>query len=1153
VDTGMTKVFETFEHDIKRKFDDVMTVEDSDSIKAIDIEEYVLTQNVEEILGNFVAYFFDDEKEYPELRMKTQLLQDIYRDKIGPGVWIRGFFGAGKSHLLKVIYTIFSKKEIFYIDKNGIRKELNVVDSICSKIRSPEVTELVKNIHSEDYLTFIFSANHIAKSGDTVVDCLPKEISRQLNLEYDEDKTYSAMDVAEFLKSTRKDSGKKRMLIFIDEILDLLDNADKVRKFEGLVELLPDNIWMIVTSLEAKTKLLDIVSAERMIHRFGEEQILKPEEMVRIVKNRYLAKNEKCSEIESIVNIEKMKYIFGTALYTATEDGKIEIPNVIASYPFYPFQLAYMKDMLKNESKGSARNMMKTIKSIMKRPEVYNQEVGYFVGTDLIYDELKSKRSIEDEYSDLIASLESDPVLDDKQNPIIDKRDLLTVLKAIVLLSQVKAEGVKDIVILPFVYSDRIPNKDVLLNWLDILVRDNYVNNEGGLYTPITKKESDVWSRIKGINSITETAIREKAYEYIYNIYNASLKNGKHLVEGKINDTKKSIAFVLKKSDESSEFPNAYTCIPFESDIETKKNEALAASNDREKIYIIPEKKYEGDALGKALKFFLQMDEALERESDFGIDAKLRIQIETKRDTAIAGKIENMINECFKNAVISYNGQDNKDFAKEPSTRLTTECEKMLKKRYSMFFGKILRDSVDKFIAKEILTSSVKMTSSYLKDLDLIDASGNVNTANRYYSEFLKAFPDNGFDRDGATVIDDFSKGKYGWELDTIKIMVALALRNSDIKISHEGKIFVIPDDASALTGSKGPLTARKRDVFDVCKLTRINISDDSIRDAIKLLKTIDNNIMVNQKLKDVAENIRNLMSKLKGAKLDIYSSIVTQEIKDDVAYVGGLASDILGRKDAEDTIVGFNSLVSDTATIDRFRKVLFIVDNSSNISVSYKVVSLMETCNCKDKEQAVEAGKRFIEGDNKQFDALKKLYVLAFNQTFDHYKNTYDGYVREIQKMDEWSNIDDEQKKKVLDELESIEIKSVVISQDLINATGLGTLEKLMEKQGRLQSSFAKAVTKLHVFNDENNAPKEDTPTPTPVEVTDGTTETKEQPKKAVQVRITRTIGEYMPKNRVINVDGEEGIDLLDSVFEEIRNQIWKDLKDGKKITLQL
>ena len=237
--------------------------------------------------------------------------------------------------------------------------------------------------------------------------------------------------------------------------------------------------------------------------------------------------------------------------------------------------------------------------------------------------------------------------------------------------------------------------------------------------------------------------------------------------------------------------------------------------------------------------------------------------------------------------------------------------------------------------------------------------------------------------------------------------------------------------------------------------MARINISDDAIRDAIKLLKTIDNNIMVNQKLKDVAENVRNLMGKLKDAKLDIYSSIVSPRIKDDVAYVDGLASDILGRKDAEDTIVGFNSLVSDGTIIDRFRRVLFIVDNSTNISVSYKVVSLMESCNCKDKEQAIEVGRKFIEGDNKQFDALKKLYVLAFNQAFDYYKKTYAGYVEEIQKMDEWSNIDDSQKKMVLDELESIEVKGVVISQDLINATGVGTLEKLKEKQSRLQSSY--------------------------------------------------------------------------------------------------
>ena len=67
-----------------------------------------------------------------------------------------------------------------------------------------------------------------------------------------------------------------------------------------------------------------------------------------------------------------------------------------------------------------------------------------------------------------------------------------------------------------------------------------------------------------------------------------------------------------------------------------------------------------------------------------------------------------------------------------------------------------------------------------------------------------------------------------------------------------------------------------------------------------------------------------------------------------------------------------------------------------------------METCNCKDKEQAIEAGKKFIEGESRQFDVLKKLYILAFNQAFEQYKNTYDGYVSEIQRMDEWSKIDD-------------------------------------------------------------------------------------------------------------------------------------------------
>jgi len=244
------------------------------------------------------------------------------------------------------------------------------------------------------------------------------------------------------------------MLIFVDEILDVLDDGDKVRKFEGLIELLDNNIWFVVTSLEAKTKLLTTVTAERMIHRFGQEQILLPEEMVRIVKNRYLSKtDESRTEIEKNINIDKMKYHFAHAYLSDGEDGKIELPNMVASYPFYPFQLAYMKDLLKNESKGSARNMMKTVKSIVKNPEVYNKNIGYFIDIELIYEELKSKRSIEDEYSDLILGLDGSNIIDDN-NRVVGKAPLLKTLKSIVLLSQVKPEGIKVNAILPFVYNE---------------------------------------------------------------------------------------------------------------------------------------------------------------------------------------------------------------------------------------------------------------------------------------------------------------------------------------------------------------------------------------------------------------------------------------------------------------------------------------------------------------------------------------------------------------------------------------------------------------------------------------------------------------------------------------------------------------------------
>lgn len=1145
----MKKVYEAFDRDIKRSFNDVTTVDRQ--ITALDIDEYVITHNVEDILGCFVAYFFDDEEEFPSLQMKCQLLQDKYRDKIGPGVWIRGFFGAGKSHLLKVIHTLFTEEFLEYQDETGNFDRLNVVREIQEKVISSDVAELIGNIKPKDYLTFIFSSNHITKTGDTIVDCLPKEISRQLGIAFDEDEEYSAMDVAEFLKETLKNSGKKRMLIFIDEILDLLDTGEKVRKFEGLIELLNKDIWFVVTSLEAKTKLLTTVTAERMIHRFGQEQILYPEEMVWIVKRRYLAKTDEArKEIEKNINIAKLQYLFSGAYLSDTEDGKIEVPNIVSSYPFYPFQLAYMKELLKNESKGSARNMMKTIKSIVKNPEVYDKELGYFVDIELIYEELKSKRSIGEEYSDLINGLEGAPITDGNNN-VVDKSPLIKTLKAVVLLSQVKPEGVKTSVILPFVYSeDQINNENKLLDYLEILTGENFINNEGGIYKPITKKESDVWTRIKNISSITESAIRESINKKIYKIFTGTNKHtaGKYPIKAKINDFSKEIAFVLKPSDISNEFPNVYSCIPFENDVENLKKQAFDASNNKEKLFIIPDKKYDGNSLYKATKFYLQMDEALKREADFGIDQKLRIQIETKRDTAVDGDINKMLEECFKYSVISYNGQENKDFSTSAPQRMAAECEKMLKKKYTMFFGKMLREQVDTFISKEILAPTLKMNAKYLKDLDLIDSNGVVNTANRYYNEFLKIFPDDGFEKDGSSVVDEFSKGKYGWELDVIKILTALAVKNSDLKIAREGRVFSIPEDNDELTSKNGPFTTRKRDVYDSCKFTKINISDEEIRKAIITIKSIDSNMVVAIKLKDVAEKIKMLIRKNVNVGIDIYSEVISETVKNEISVVSAIASDIEKRTDSEDIIITFNKKICDSETIDKFKKVLYIADNKEKISIVCSVFRLLKNSDILELGMIKDMSEKFILGEIKCYDDILKKYKIVFNEKYKEYEAVYNSIVTEIESLPEWLQITQEQQNRVINLIKFIKLNDFAFEG--LKVRNIGTLDDLRTLMNELYNTKITASKQVHLFNDQNQIEKQERQVKQ--EQQNKQKEEIQKNTKPINNRVSKSFKSYS-NGKIINIDSMEKLDELEVVFNDIKNKIKKDLEAGKKITLEL
>ena len=80
-----------FEKSIDRPIDGVIKADDEESILN-ELEEYVITTEIEKNIGNFLH-------EYNNFTNKN-------------GVWISGFFGSGKSHLLKILSLLLENKQI---------------------------------------------------------------------------------------------------------------------------------------------------------------------------------------------------------------------------------------------------------------------------------------------------------------------------------------------------------------------------------------------------------------------------------------------------------------------------------------------------------------------------------------------------------------------------------------------------------------------------------------------------------------------------------------------------------------------------------------------------------------------------------------------------------------------------------------------------------------------------------------------------------------------------------------------------------------------------------------------------------------------------------------------------------------------------------
>jgi len=150
------KLNEIFEKDITRPIDGVIKADDTTHLQ-VEVEEYVLTNETEKAL--------------------SQLLEAYTSSTTDNGVWISGFFGSGKSHLLKMLAHLLGD-----VDGQQFRRD-QVTESFAGKTEDHLLKGSLKKAASIPAKSILFNIDQLADvAGSDKTDAILKVFVKVFNI-----------------------------------------------------------------------------------------------------------------------------------------------------------------------------------------------------------------------------------------------------------------------------------------------------------------------------------------------------------------------------------------------------------------------------------------------------------------------------------------------------------------------------------------------------------------------------------------------------------------------------------------------------------------------------------------------------------------------------------------------------------------------------------------------------------------------------------------------------------------------------------------------------------------------------------------------------------------------------------------------------------
>lgn len=572
-----------FHKPVDRPIEGVIKADDEASLR-LEIEEYVLTNEVEKRLESFL---------------------DAYNNYEGAnGVWVSGFFGSGKSHLLKMLALLLENRQIdgvtaleLFLPKCGeneiLRGDLNravkipsksilfnidqkadvisktqidallavfvkVFDETCGYYgKQGHIAQFERDLDSRDlyepfktaYQTLagkswhkgreqaLLEAKNIAKA---YADVTSGDETAALGIldKYRSQYRVSIEDFAEQVSAyIERQPAEFRLNFFVDEVGQYVaDNVKLMTNLQTIAESLATKCrgraWVIVTAQEDMATVVGEMGKQqsndfsKIQARFANRMKLTSADVAEVIQKRLLMKNEEGVQLLGDIyhaQANNFKTLFDFADGSQTYRNFQDRDHFIHGYPFIPYQFALFQSAIQNLSQHNAFEGKHSSVGERSMLGVF-QQVAIQIGDHQIGQLATFDLMFEGIRTALKANTQRAILLAEKQ---LDNTLAIRLLKALFLVKYVKAfkPSLRNLCVLMLeAFNQDLPGlRKKVEEALNLLEQQTYIQRNGELYEYLTDEEKDVEEEIKN----TEVESNDVAAELEKLVFDHVIKNKK--------------------------------------------------------------------------------------------------------------------------------------------------------------------------------------------------------------------------------------------------------------------------------------------------------------------------------------------------------------------------------------------------------------------------------------------------------------------------------------------------------------------------------------------------------------------------------------------------------------------------------------------------